>query len=112
MKISLQISALIMFFCFNASAGAFPLVQVEHKSSFVVKIKMNKQCVEQVDRDRRCSFEVRKCVGQETGVPNNMSVKQIKRELGADVYNKYVRRCKRHTDYESCWDWVKDACSS
>ena len=112
MKISLQFLAIIMFFGLSASAGAFPLVQIDHKSSLVVNIKMDKQCVAEVDRSRRCTFEVRKCVWRGAGVPDNMSVKQIKRELGANEYKKWVRRCKEQTDYEGCWDRVKQACSS
>lgn len=112
MKISLQILAIIMFFGLNASAGAFPLVQFEHKSSLVVKVKMNKQCVAQVDGELGCSSRLDKCFTQETGMPNNMSLKSIKEEIGANQYNKVVRRCKEQTDFEGCWGNVERDCSS
>lgn len=112
MKISLQILTIIMFFGLNASAGAFPLVQFEHKSSLVVKVKMDKQCVAEVDRQLGCSFRLRKCLGQETGMPNNMSLKSIKKEIGANHYNELARRCKEQTDFERCWGIVERDCSS
>ena len=111
MKISLQILTIIMFFGLNASAGAFPLVQIDHKSSLLVKIKVNKQCMSDHDMDAGCTSQLDKCFTKKTGIPNNRSLKSIKEEMGADEYNNVVRYCKQKTDFEGCWQEVKKDCS-